>query len=317
MVTAPTYHTAIPIFRSYGAEFIEIGQDAEGIDVDELAVALDRCQSEGRRKPKFIYDIPDFHNPTGVTMSRERREALVELAQTYGIFIVEDSPYRSIRFEGYDEPPLAALGQRGAVLHLGTFSKTMAPGLRIGWLAGPQEIVSRAMQLKSDGGTSPLVQRIILEWCKAGKLDGHAAAASQVFRDHRDCMLAAIRRDMPEASVVVPQGAYYLWIRLPEHVDGDVLARCAADAGVLITPGSKCYAGGRRWPRNVGPPKNSNSARLQLHGAGTDRRGHSPLSLCAAVDDPMSVSPMHLKKWACAMLALQRIWDDHQFTWRK
>jgi 2-aminoadipate transaminase len=188
-------------------------------------------------------------------MSHKRRLALVELAQAHGIFIVEDSPYRSIRLEGDDEPPLAAIGERGAVLHLGTFSKLMAPGLRVGWLAGPREIVARAMQLKSDGGTSPLVQRIILEWCKAGKLEAHAAAARRVFRVHRDCMLAAIRRDIPEASVKVPKGAYYLWVNFPEYVDGDALARRAAAAGVLVTPGSKCYAGGRRWPRNTGPPK--------------------------------------------------------------
>jgi 2-aminoadipate transaminase len=255
VVTAPTYQTAIPVFRAFGAEFIEIGQDDDGLDVVELAAELRNLERDGQPMPKLIYDIPDFHNPTGVTMTWARRAALVDLAQRHGIYLVEDSPYRTVRFEGEDQPPIAALDTAGIVLHLGTFSKLMAPGLRIGWLAGPPEIVLRAAQLKSDGGSSPLVQRIIADWCNGGKLPAQTAAARQTFRQHRDRMLAALRHDIPEASVTVPEGGYYLWISLPNGVDGDQLAQRAAGLGVAITPGSKCYAGGRRWPRNAGPPK--------------------------------------------------------------
>ena len=137
VVTAPTYFTAIPIFKSFGVEFIEIAQDNDGLMVDELSRALEEGKRNGRRLPKFIYDVPDFHNPTGVTMSRARREALIELAAAFGIYIVEDSPYRKVRFEGESQPSLKALDRRNTVLTLGTFSKLLAPGLRIGWIAGP------------------------------------------------------------------------------------------------------------------------------------------------------------------------------------
>lgn len=257
VVTAPTYFTAIPIFRSYDAEFIEIGQDEEGLDTDELARTLERLQREGRSLPKFVYTIPEFHNPTGVTMSQSRRKAVLEIADQYGLYVVEDSPYREIRFEGSSAPSLKALDRTGHVIHLGTFSKLMAPGLRIGWVTAPPDLLARMMQLKADGGTSPLVQRIIVEWLKAGNLAAHTERARALYRSHRDCMVAALRREMPEVSTVVPQGGYYVWVTLPGDVDGDEMAKRAALVGVTIIPGSKFFAGkGPGYPRNEGVPKN-------------------------------------------------------------
>jgi 2-aminoadipate transaminase len=257
VVTAPTYFTAIPIFRSYDAEFIEIGQDEEGLDTDELARTLQRLQSKGQNLPKFVYTIPEFHNPTGVTMSLARRKALLDLADQYGLYVVEDSPYREIRFEGSVQSSLKALDRTGSVIHLGTFSKLMAPGLRIGWVTAPSDLLARMMQLKADGGTSPLVQRIIVEWLKAGNLAAHTERARDLYRNHRDSMVAALRREMPEVSTVVPHGGYYVWVTLPGEVDGDEMAKRAALAGVTIIPGSKFFAGnGPGYPRNDGVPKN-------------------------------------------------------------
>jgi 2-aminoadipate transaminase len=242
VVTAPTYFTSIPIFRSFEVDFIEVGQDNEGLDTDELAATLERLQQDGRKMPKFVYNIPDFHNPTGVTMSRSRREALLELASRHGMYVVEDSPYRKVRFEGTSEPSLKALDHSKNVLHLGTFSKLIAPGLRIGWVAGAPDLLARMIQLKADGGSSPLVQRIIVEWCKAGNLAAHTEKVQRTYRLHRDHMVVALQRELPEVSLLVPEGGYYLWLTLPRGVDADELAKHAAEAGVTVLAGSKFYA---------------------------------------------------------------------------
>lgn len=153
VVTKPTYYSAIPIIRSFGAEFVEIGQDSDGLDVEELAALLARWGAERRAFPKFVYNVSDYHNPTGLTMSLERRRALIELGSRYHIPIVEDSPYRTIRFEGDVVPAVKALDREGVVIHLGTFAKLLAPGLRIGWAVGAAELIARMAQLKTDAGT--------------------------------------------------------------------------------------------------------------------------------------------------------------------
>ncbi len=245
VVTAPTYFSAIPIFRSFGAGFIEVGQDREGLDVDQLAALLALLDAEGRPRPKFLYDVPDFHNPTGLTMFPARRAALLELAAKYEFLIVEDSPYRQVRFEGRSVPSLKALDQDDRVVQVGTFSKLMAPGLRVGWAAAPSPLIARMAQLKADGGSCPLTQRLILEFCAAGRLRAHTERFRLVYRANRDRMVAAVRRELPEASMVVPEGGYYLWLTLPTGVDGEALAQCAAEAGVIVLPGSRFFAGAR------------------------------------------------------------------------
>lgn len=242
VVTAPTYFTAIPIFKSYGVEFIEVSQDSEGLCVAQLEEVLNSRSRAGLRPPKFIYDVPDFHNPTGVTMSRSRREALIALAERNRILLVEDSPYRKVRFEGDSLPSWKALNQGNSVLSLGTFSKLLAPGMRVGWVAGSPALINRMIRLKSDGGSCPLTQRMILEFCKGGRLQGHIARVQQVYREHRDCMVAAVRRELPQAAMTVPHGGYYVWLTLPEHVDGDLLAVRAHQRKVIFIPGSKFFA---------------------------------------------------------------------------
>jgi 2-aminoadipate transaminase len=254
-VTAPTYFTAIPILKSFGVSFIQIPQDDEGIDVNVLAHTLERVKSEGRRPPKFIYDVPDFHNPTGVTMSRKRREALIELAVKNGIFIVEDSPYRKVRFEGQSHPSLKSLDKSDHVLMLGTFSKLLAPGLRIGWVAAHRDILNRMVQLKSDGGSCPLTQRVILEFGKSGRLQAHIQRVQEVYRAHRDRMLDAFRREMPEVSTTVPHGGYYLWLTLPKGINGDTLADMAQQEGVTVLAGSKFFADQGGLPAGSVSPK--------------------------------------------------------------
>lgn len=251
VVTRPTYFSAIPIIRSFGARFLEIGQDRDGLDVTELSGLLARMTTERRPLPKFLYNVFDYHNPTGLTLSRARREALIELAARYQIPIVDDNPYRSVRFEGEPVPALKALDGEDLVVYLGTFSKLLAPGLRVGWAAGAPALIARMVQLKSDAGSCPLTQRVILEFCEAGRMADHTHRVQETYRAHRDCMIAAIRRELPDVSFDVPHGGYYLWLTLPTAIDGDQLARRAQDAGVIILAGSRFFA-----PTDADHPKN-------------------------------------------------------------
>jgi 2-aminoadipate transaminase len=242
VVSAPTYFTAIPIFRSFGAQFIEVGHDRDGLKLDELEQACALLKAEGRKLPKFIYNVVDFHNPTGVVMSHARRQALVDFSVRNGIPIVEDNPYRRVRFEGTPIPTLKALDPADEVLHVGTFSKLIAPGLRVGWVAAHPHLIARLMQLKSDGGSNPLIQRIVLDFCRSEAFVAHTRRVQTIYREHRDRMIAAVRRELPQATLDVPEGGYYVWLTLPPHVDGDLIAQRAAAVGVNIIPGSKFFA---------------------------------------------------------------------------
>ncbi|HTU82090.1 MAG TPA: PLP-dependent aminotransferase family protein [Candidatus Acidoferrales bacterium] len=243
VVTAPTYFTAIPIFRSFGVEFVEIPQDPEGLDVAALASALTRRDRDGLAPPKLIYDVPDFHNPTGITMSRARREALLELAADRGIPVVEDTPYRALRYAGEPLPTLKALaGPNRLVFGLGTFSKLLAPGLRLGWVAAPEDLVARLARLKSDGGTSPLAQEIALEYFREGRLEQHLARVRSFYRSQRDRAARAIAARLPEAGFTMPEGGYYLWLSFPDAIDTVELAVRAHERGVSVIAGEAFYA---------------------------------------------------------------------------
>lgn len=255
VVTTPTYFTCIPIFKTFGVDFMEVSQDEEGIVVSELEETLARRQSEGRPMPKLIYNVPDYHNPAGVTMSKARREALVHTADAHGMYIIEDSPYRRVRFEGEQEPMVKGFDHGDTVFVLGTFSKLVAPGLRIGWIVTSPEMVSRLAQLKSDLGSCPLTQRIIVEFCRGGHLGTHSKRVQDTYRTHRDAMIAALARELPEVSFSKPHGGYYLWVTLPQHIDADKLAARALEEKVEIIPGSKFFAG--KGPKGTGAPKNN------------------------------------------------------------
>jgi 2-aminoadipate transaminase len=242
VVTRPTYQSALGVFRGWEAEFVEVSMDADGMIVDELAATLEARERRGQSAPKLLYDVPEFHNPTGVTLSRARRAALVELAQRHRMLILEDDPYRRIRFAGEPVPPILALDPAGCVIGLGTFAKLVAPGLRLGWVVANREVVERMAAMKADGGTCPFTQRILIEYCRAGRFDADIRERVMTYRAHRDVMAQAVREHLPEASFDLPQGGYYLWLRLPEGVDGDALARRAEALGVQVLPASQFHA---------------------------------------------------------------------------
>ena len=256
IVTAPTYFTAIPIFRSFGVEFIEADQDEDGLCVDALADQLAARRAAGLPAPKLVYNVADFHNPTGATMSEKRRRALLHLAEAEGMAVVEDTPYRRVRFEGDPVPMLKALDRNGIVIHLGTFSKLVAPGLRIGWVAADAPLIARMIQLKSDGGSSPLMQRILFEFGRSPDYGAHVERARSLYRERRDAMVTAVRRELPEAAIQVPNGGYYVWLTFPVGTDGNRLAARAAELGVNLIAGSTFFAsrgdpsGDRKVPLN-------------------------------------------------------------------
>jgi 2-aminoadipate transaminase len=250
VVTGPTYFSAIPIFRSFGVTFVEMPQDNEGLDVGALERRLAALPKDAR--PKFIYDVPDFHNPTGITMSLRRREALISLAAAGQIPIIEDSPYRALRFDGNNEPSLKSLDPRN-VFAVGTFSKLLAPGLRIGWISGPPAMLALLARLKSDGGTCPLTQRIAFEFLAGGGLRPLLDRARNAYRQHRDAMTAAVRREIPEATFSVPMGGYYLWVKFPEAIDTTALVERAWRNGVSVIAGPAFYASGASAAADCAP----------------------------------------------------------------
>lgn len=286
VVTAPTYFTVIPILKSFGADLYEIGQDDEGISVTELGALFHRLRSEGKDLPKFVYNVSDFHNPSGVTMSLGRRRALIRLCADNGVYIVEDNPYRRVRFEGDEIPTLKALDTDDAVIHVATFSKLIAPGLRMGWVAAHPHLIARMMQLKSDGGSNPLIQQIVYDFCNSPAFEAHATRVQDTYREHRDRMVAAFARELPQARIDVAHGGYYVWVTLPSGVDGDALAKKAAEDGVNIIPGSKFFAGQGGYPANQRPGRDHvrlsySFATLEQIDEGVRRLGQAYRALAA------------------------------------
>ena len=241
IVTRPTYMTALQIMRCHGVAFLDVGQDEEGFDTEELEARLVVLERNGERMPKLLFDVPDFHNPTGITTSAARRQRLVELAEHHGFVILEDDPYRRLRFEGEPVPPVKSFDSGGVVVALGTVSKILAPGLRVGWAIGPREVVGRMAMQKADGGSSPFAQRIVAELMRGNEMARHVDELSAEMRRHRDAMVDAFREFLPDAEVRVPQGGYFLWAALPEGTDAEAVARVALERGVEVSSGRLCY----------------------------------------------------------------------------
>jgi 2-aminoadipate transaminase len=252
LVEEPTYLGALQAFGTYQPQYLTIELDDEGIKVDELEAQL-------RSGPKFVYVLPNFHNPAGVTMSLERRRRLVELAAHYGVPLLEDDPYGQLRYEGEHLPPLVVLDAdmhgsngggkkfRGDVMYLGTLSKTLAPGLRLGWVVAPEEVVARLVQLKqgADLHTATFTQMVAWETARGGFLDQHVRRIRDVYRTRRDAMLAALERHFPPGCTWTrPQGGLFLWATLPPGYDSADLLESALASNVAFVPGAAFSARG-------------------------------------------------------------------------
>ena len=244
---APTYPGAVPAFSAYQADVVQIAMDEDGMKVDELEETLDRLDAEGRR-PKFIYTIPTFQNPGGVTLSLPRRRRIVEVARERELLVLEDNPYGLLRYEGEPLPTLYSLDGGDFVIYLGTFSKILSPGVRIGWSVAPAPVLEKMNLGKqaSDLCSSSLSQLFVSRYFAEGRWEGYLASLRELYGHRRDVMLEALAEHLPpEATWTRPQGGLFLWATLPDYLDTtDLLAR-ALSRNVAFVPGRAAYLDGR------------------------------------------------------------------------
>lgn len=247
MTSRPTYVGAIQAFHAYGAKMIGIDQDEEGTQTAVLEAEIEKLAAKGI-KPKFIYEIPDFQNPSGITMTLKRRQELLRIAEKYDLVIVEDSPYRQLRFEGKTEPSLLGMNAE-RVLGLYTFSKILLPGFRLGWMAGPNDLIQKAVTAKQsvDLCSPPFNQAILYEYLKRGLLTKQIEVIIKAYREKRDFMLEMLGRYMPKKPGVKwtqPQGGLFLWVTLPEGMDTAEMFHSAIEKQVAYVVGTAFYPDG-------------------------------------------------------------------------
>ena len=260
LTESPTYLGALQAWSAYQADYLTVPIDDAGLDVGRLEAQL-------RGGPKFLYILPNFQNPAGVTLGLERRRRLVELANHYGAPIVEDDPYGQLRYEGEHLPPLVQIDAEfhgcadgeceftGNVLYLSTLSKTLAPGLRVAWVVAPESVIKRLVQMKqgADLHSSTFCQMVAYEVAKDGFLDRHVRRIRSVYGERRNAMLQACERHLPQGvSWTKPAGGLFLWLTLPAGVDSTVLLKLAlAEERVAFVPGASFFprGGGERTCR--------------------------------------------------------------------
>jgi len=250
LVESPTYVGALQAFDLMGAEYVSVPIDANGLQTSEMERAL-------RSGPKFMYVLPNFQNPGGVTLSRSRRDELVALSDKYGIPIIEDDPYGQLRYEGEHITPLVVLDRTnlarddgyklGNVIYLSTFSKVLAPGLRVAWIVAPPDVIGRLVQLKqsTDLHTSMFTQMVIYEAARDGFIDDHVKLIRRTYSQRRDAMLEALHDYFPpEVSWTHPQGGLFLWVTMPAGVDSSRMLQTALRQDVAFVPGDAFYPAG-------------------------------------------------------------------------
>jgi 2-aminoadipate transaminase len=276
VVETPTYLGALQAWNAYGAQYISVPMDENGMIVDELEKAL-------RIGPKFIYVLPNFQNPTGVTLSLERRQRIVELADKYGVPIVEDDPYGQLRYEGDHLPSLVYLDSKyrgddgvytGNVIYLSTFSKLLAPGIRLAWVIAPEQVIKKLVHTKqaADLHTATFNQMVAYEVGKGGFLDEHVKVIRRVYKERRDVMLETMEEIWPACtSWTKPQGGMFLWGILPAGMDASEVIKKAIERKVAFVPGAAFHA------NNVG----KNTMRLNFSYSSPDviREGSTRLGL--------------------------------------
>lgn len=242
IVELPSYIGGLQAFTCYGAHMYGVPTDDEGIIIDKFQSTLERLKSEEEHY-KFLYLVPDFQNPAGVTLSLERRKKVIELCEEYNLFIIEDTPYRQIRFEGKDLPSLYSLDKKANVIQLQTFSKIFVPGLRVGWVKARKQIISKLAVAKQsvDLCTPSFSQAIAAEFCKRGLLKIHIEKIKKIYKKKKDVMIQALETYMPKVedlSWTKPEGGLFLWVRLPEYVDADEMFYDAVEDKVAYVIGS-------------------------------------------------------------------------------
>ena len=244
LAEAPSYVGAIGVFRSYQADVVHVLMDENGLIPEKLREAIAEVKASGRTI-KFLYTIPNFHNPAGVTLSAERRPEILEICQSNGILILEDNPYGLLSFEEDVPPAIRSLNEDG-VIYLGSFSKTLAPGFRVGWALAPHAIREKLVLAAEAAILCPssFSQMVISEYLSQADWKGQIETFRGVYKERRDAMLEALEEHLPDLSWNVPNGGFYIWCSLPENLDSKAMLPRAVTELVAYTPGTAFFADG-------------------------------------------------------------------------
>lgn len=240
MVENPSYLGAIQVFRSYQAKFVAVPTDEGGVVVEALEKAI------GEKRPKLIYLTPTFKNPTGVTMGLERRKAVADLLEKHQIPLIEDDPYGELRYDGIAVPPIKSFDKGGSVIYLSTFSKTVAPGLRLGWVVAQGDLMTKLVLAKqgTDLHTGTLVQRAVHHYLKHSDVNGHIGAIELEYGRRRDEMLEAMEQKFPSSvNWTKPQGGMFIWVTLPPALNATLMLKEAVSQKVAYVPGAPFFPG--------------------------------------------------------------------------
>ncbi|SNR34881.1 aminotransferase-like domain-containing protein [Halorubrum vacuolatum] len=251
VVERPTFMGALRLLRNYAVDIEGIDVDADGLDVDALATTLAERRAAGEALPKLCYTIPNFQNPTGATLAAERRERLVELAVEYDFVVLEDDPYGRLRYDGEEPPSLRTFDPDGRVIRVDTFSKTIAPGVRTGWIIADEPVIEQLRRVDA-GGENRFTRGVIAAYCEDGRLETAIEGLCAAYEPRRDRMLAALSEHMPPGTTwSEPSGGFFVWVTFPEGIDTEAMIDDAIAEGVTYLPGSSFYSGdrGRRHAR--------------------------------------------------------------------
>jgi len=240
IVESPTYLGALNAFLAYDPKYVEIPLENDGMNMDKLEEVL-----ESGLKPKFLYTIPDYQNPSGITMSMEKRKRLISLANKYDVIVIEDSPYAELCFDGEQLDPIKSLDTEGRVIYMGTFSKTFAPGLRIGWVVGNPTIINKFIQIKqgADLQTSSLDQRITAEYMTQYDLNEHIGMIIDVYSKRRNVMLTTMKETFhKDITFIESTGGLFTWVTVREDIDTKELMQEALKENIAFVPGASFFA---------------------------------------------------------------------------
>ncbi len=239
---SPSYLGAINAFKSYGSKFIEVPTDKDGMIMEELEKILEVTENV-----KMIYVIPDFQNPTGITWTLERRKKFIEIISKYEIPVLEDNPYGELRFEGESLPSLKSMDKKGLVIFLGTFSKILCPGYRLGWTCASQNILKKFIFVKqvADLQASSISQIEVSKFIDLYNLDNHVKKINEVYARRRDLMLETMKEEFPEGvEYTYPEGGLFIWVELPKHLDSRIIMKDCLSNNVAYVPGGSFFPNG-------------------------------------------------------------------------
>jgi len=244
LAEGPSYVTALVVFRSFQAEVQHVPMDERGLIPEALREQLTALSASGRL-PKFLYTVPSYNNPAGVTLSQERRAEVLQIAAQFGVLVLEDNPYGLLYFDAPPPPALRSIEEEG-VIYLGTFSKTLAPGLRVGWVLAPPIVREKLILANEAAVLSPssFTQIIISEYLDSADWKGQIAIFRDAYRQRRDALISALEEHLPQLTWTEPDGGFYVWLTLPENIDSRAMLPKAVDALVAYTPGTAFFADG-------------------------------------------------------------------------